>query len=172
MKLTSTKTLIVILVIIIVFLLAVISYGVYEIRSRNLDTSELLNEVDQLAEAKEMTRAIKAIRMTALDDIDTFNSLVLTSDKLVPLIESLEKKGRELGVEVNIVSVNKGEESQTPSPNIISMVIEAEGSWAGSYSFLKTIESLPYNVMIKESILSKAMDKWLLRATVVLNLFD
>ena len=66
----------------------------------------------------------------------------------------------------------KKEKKMPVEPDIIRIVIEAQGSWAPTLSFLHAIESLPHRVMIDESSLSKVEDDWRLRTTLSLHSFD
>jgi len=172
MILKNSRFLLITLVLIIALLLVVIVFGVYDMRLKNIENSRLLNEANQVAEAKDITKTIKVIQNSAVEDIKAFNDLVLTSDKLVPLIESIESKGRELGLVTKIVSVEKNEDRESSELNTISLVIESRGSWTGTFAFLGAIESLPHKVMIEESSLSQAEEEWRLRIVLLLNSFN
>ena len=95
------------------------------------------------------------IQKNAAEDIAAFDSLTLSGDNLVPLIEDIEGAGQTLGLDTKIVSVGKIEDKKSVEPDIIRIVMETQGSWAPTLSFLRAIESLPHRVMIDESILSR-----------------
>lgn len=158
--------------VILVIFLAVIIFSIFDMRGKNIETSKLLNESSQIVETDNITQSIKVIRSSSIEDINAFNDLVLVDDKLVSLIESIENKGKELGLTLNIVSVEKRSGAESNTPNTIRMAIEADGTWVGTYAFLRAIESLPHRVMIDEMSFSKTSDDWHLRVVLILSSFD
>ncbi|PIQ66541.1 MAG: hypothetical protein COV96_00830 [Candidatus Zambryskibacteria bacterium CG11_big_fil_rev_8_21_14_0_20_42_18] len=152
-------------------LLAVIVFGISDIRSKNQETSILLNEARQVTEAGGLTQSIKTIQANSREEITALDELVFTNDKLVSLIESIEEKGKVLKLNTKIASVER-KESATSDPDLIRMVVEAGGSWSATSAFLHALESLPYRVMIEESILSQAEDSWRLRIVFSIHSFD
>lgn len=164
----NSRLLLLALSLILVALFAVLAFGIYSIRVKDRKTSELLNLADHNAEVGKLARSVRTIQSNAAEDIRAFDSLVLNSDKLVPLIENLEETGRVLGLSTNILSVEKTEDKESPEPDIIRIIIEAQGSWAKTIFFLRAIESLPYRTMIEGSNLSKVEIGW--RSKIILSL--
>lgn len=122
--------------------------------------------------AQTLARSMRMIQDEAGGVLEAFNKLVLTSDKLVPLIESIEKTGRGLGLDTSILSVAKTENTGSGEPDVARIVIETQGPWAGVLSFLRTVENLPHRVMIEESSFSRAEVGWRSRIVLALYLFD
>jgi len=172
MTLKKTKLLLIVLSLVSATLLALVVFGVYDIKTKNKETSSLLNEADQIAKTGETVQFIRMIRGGELEDINTFNNLVFVNDKLVPLIEDIERAGRKLNLDTRILSVERKSSSDSSKPDAIQMVVEAEGSWASTFSFLQAIESLPHRVMIDELNLSKTGTSWRLRIVLLLYSFD
>ena len=172
MILNNSKLLLMALSLILIILLTIVALGIYDIKVKNKETFKLLNKADSVAETENLAQSIRVIQASAAEDIAAFDNLVLVDDKLVPLIESIEEVGRELGLDTNIVSVAKIEDKKSVEPDIIRIVVETQGSWAPTLSFLRAIENLPYRVMIDESSLSKGEVDWRLRITLSLYSFD
>jgi len=172
MILNNSKLLLMALSLILIILLTIVALGIYDIKVKNKETFKLLNKADSVAETENLAQSIRVIQASAAEDIAAFDNLVLVDDKLVPLIESIEETGRELGLDTNIVSVAKIEDKKSVEPDIIRIVVETQGSWAPTLSFLRAIENLPYRVMIDESSLSKGEVDWRLRITLSLYSFD
>lgn len=145
-------------------LMAFLLLDIYNIRAKNKETSRLLNQADEAAEVGVLVQSIRLIQNNAREDLEAFEELALSDSKIVPLIESIEKAGQSLGVKTEIASVEK-----TDEPQQLNLIIETEGSWAGTLSFLKAIESLPHRVMVKSVNVSKDESLW--SATIALSLY-
>ena len=168
----SSKPFLVTLSLISLVFLLVLVFGIYDIKAKNKKILELLSEADSASETGELAQSIKTTQTNAGGDLDAFDKLVLTSGKLVPLIESIETAGRGLGLETKIVSVGKIEDKKQGEPSLIRLVLETQGAWAQTLAFLRAIENLPYRVMIDESSLLEVDVNWRLRITLALHSFD
>lgn len=168
----STRLAVGIFSLIFIILLAAIVFGIYDIRSKNQETSILLNDARQVTEVGGLTQSIKTIRASLSEDSLALDELAFTSEKLVPFIESIEEKGESLKLDTSITSVEKKEGADPADPGLINLVVETTGSWASNSAFLHAIESLPYRVMIKESTLSRNQDAWHLRVLFSIHSFD
>lgn len=172
MTMNNSKTLLVAVSLVSVTLLAILVFGVYSIQVKNEKTSALLNSADSSAETAVLVQSIRAVQKSAGEDIQALEGFVLTESKLVPFIESIEKTGQVLGLDTNILSVEETVSKKLGEPKIVRIVIEAKGSWSGTLSFLRAIESLPHKVMIEESSFSKEETGWRLRIVLSLYSFD
>lgn len=172
MILKNSKFLIGLLSSILVVLLALIVFGVYDIKTKNEKTSLLLNETNLATEVGGRAQYIRTIQNNFSEDLTAFEEIVFVNDKLVPLIESIEGKGRSLGLDTETVSVERRENEESSELDLIRIVIEAEGSWSGTTSFLGAIESLPYRISIDESTLVKLENNWRLRMILFIYSFD
>lgn len=168
----NSKLLLTVLALIAVILLAVLTAGIYSVRAKNQKISELLNLADQASEIEVLTRSIRAVQSGAEKDLKAFDNLVLSDDKLVALIESIEAAGQTLGLGTKIVSVSKIEDKKAIVPDMIAITIETQGPWAGTLSFLHAIESLPHRIRIDKLTLSKEEVGWRSATTLVLYSFD
>lgn len=172
MILKNSKILLVVLSLISLILLSVLVLGVYNIRFKNKETSELLNLADNAARIGVLVQSIRAAQNDAALDIEAFDKMVLAGDKIVPLIESIEGAGRALNLDTSILSVGKVEDKKSTSPSLVRIVMEARGSWAQNLAFLRAIESLPHRVLLDEASLSKEDTGWRSRIILSLHSFD
>ena len=153
-------------------LLGLIVFGVYDIRVKNIETSTLLSEAGQVAEIGSIAQSIKVLKSSTIEDVNLLNRLALTNDNLVPLIESIESKGRSLNLVTSIASVERNKAAESTEPDKIRMVIEAEGALAGTFTLLQAIESLPHRVVIDDVSLLEVSEGWHLRVVLLLYIFD
>lgn len=177
MTFNNSKLLLAALSLVSIILLAVLILGTYNIQLKNKEASELLNLADEVAETKILSQSIRMMQSNSAEDIAAFDSLTLSGDNLVPLIEDIEGAGQTLGLDTKIISVGKIEDKKSVEPDIIRIVAETQGPWAPTLSFLRAIESLPHRVMIDESSLSRneigpASDGASWRLKIVLSLYS
>lgn len=170
MTFNNSKLPLIILVLISIIFLTVLILGAYNIQLKNKEASEILNLTDEVAETRVLAQSIRIMQNNAGQDLAAFDNLILSGDKLVPLIEGIEGVGRTLGLDINIVSVGKIEDKKSVEPDIIRIVMETQGSWAQTFSFLRAIENLPHRVMIEESSLLKGEIGW--RLKIILSLYS
>ena len=90
-----------------------------------------------------------------------FSKVVPDKDPIVQMIEKIEPAGPRLGIDAEITSVEEGE-------NGFRLFIEAEGDWAGAFSYLKAIENLPYRVVFERMNLDKSGLAWRLNTVIFL----
>ena len=170
MTLRNSKIFIVVLTLISLSLLGVLILGIYVVQVKNNEISELLNTADSVTETRILAQSIRTAQRNALEDIQAFDNIVISEDKLVLFIESIEESGRALDLETNIISVEDKEES--PDVHLINIVIESDGTWTSILSFLRTVENLPNRVMIDKASLYKEGSSWRSRFVLTLYSFD
>lgn len=154
------------------FLLAALAMAIYTIRVKNEETFGLLNATLDANEEALSIQSLRTIQYDVAEDTRDFESLVLTGDNLVPLIESIEDVSQALGVDTSIVSVGKVDEKKVVEPYVVRIVIESTGSWSGTLALLKAVENLSHRVTIDESTFSKEAASWRLKMVLLLYSFD
>lgn len=170
MTLKNTKLLISVLAFVAIALSCLVFLGMRKTRIQNEETSLLLISADEIAAESAALQSIRAARVTSKIEIEEFESLVLTDEKLVGAIESIENAGRRLGLSTDTVSVqNEVEDSSTH--NKVNLMVETEGDWEPTMQFLKAVESQPYRVMIDEVHFQKEEGVWLSRIGLSLYIF-
>ncbi len=167
----NTRLRLIVLSVIALLLLGFLGFDLYNIRAKNDTTSKLLTLADQEAEEKILVQSIRLIQNNAREDIEAFEGIVLSDDGVVRMIESVERAGQSLGLETEIISVEKTGEETLDNPQKIRLVIESNGLWAATFSYLRAIESLPHRVMIEKVDFSKGKDVWHSRIALSLYLF-
>jgi hypothetical protein len=165
---TSKDTIvkIVLLALAALALLTLLAFDLLNIRSKNREAAQLLSETEELNRGDVAAQSIRILKDANQEEIEIFESL--TSPGVVAVIESLEKAGRALGLETEIVSV----EDVSGESKKIRIVIEGEGSFSGAYSLVKAVESLPQKVMLEGATLSKGASEWKARVEFSLYSFD
>ena len=171
MKFKDSKILLTISTLTFLVLLGLVAFAVYEIEKRNKETAILVDEARRVSVTGGTIQAVKVIQSNAKEELEAFDELVLVGDKLVPLIDKIERSGRELGLETSTASVERivGEGAE---PDLIRLTIEADGSWSGGFAFLQALENLPTRVMISDSSLNRTGDGWHLKVVLLLHSFD
>lgn len=168
----NSKSIPIILALISVACLAVLVWEFYNIWLQNKNASELISLADHDAQMERLSQSIRVMQSSAAEDLQMFNNLVLSDDKLVTFIENIEDTGKTFDLDTNIVSVEKIEDKKAVEPNIIRIVMETKGAWSSSVSFLRAIESLPYRVNIDELNLSKNENNWHSKLVLSFYSFD
>ena len=154
------------------FLLVVGGLVIYNVRVKNEETSKLLNATSDVIKENLLSESLRAIQHDRASDIEAFEALVLTRDKLASLLESVEKAGKTLGLDTRIVSVDQVEGDKSIEPHMVRVTVEGTGPWTPTLAFLRVMENLPHRVTIESSKLSKENSNWNLRVVLLLYLFD
>mgnify|MGYP001614585040 CR=1 FL=1 len=142
-------------------LLLVFFWGFRNIRERGANIALLKNKVSEASAEDSLIRSLATLKRSAGEELDAFNNRALTDNNLVSLIESLEDKASSLGLDLEIVSVNKTANESLPlEVEFLNIVIDADGSWRGVYSFLLALESLPHRVIFEKVNFSKREGHW------------
>jgi len=172
MSTSKSQVLSMILAIILSLLLVVLVAGIYIIKDKNNQTSELIGTLNNAAEEERLIRSVRTARNNSPELIEAFERIMLTSDTLVLFIEKIEETGQTLGLDINILSVNEEDNDNKPGLQEISIALDSRGSWNESLAFLSAIESLPHRITIEESSIERRNEEWYLRASLVLYSFD
>ena len=158
--------------------LAVLVFAAYDIRRTNEETSGILNTSDQIAEERILLQSIRVIQNESREELMFLEGFVVSDDTLVPLLDSIESIGQELGLESEILSVedaslaptSRARSRENQEAKLLRIVVEAKGSWSGVFNFTKALENLPYKVTVEEVNLSKD-EGWSSRMVILVNTF-
>jgi ABC-type multidrug transport system fused ATPase/permease subunit len=165
MTTNETKIRLGILSLVAIAILTLFIFDWRRIKSENAETAKLMALSSENEMKEQQLQAIRSIQSFASGEIEAFEALALNNDRLVPLIESLEEVGENLNLDLEIVSVEKKEDGKS---QLIKIVLEATGDWAGVQSLLEAVESLPHRVMIENAIFTKVEGAW--QETIILSL--
>lgn len=170
MTLNNTQSRLVLISLFALALFALLLFGFYRIYLENRETARLLTLAGEGERREILNEQIKALREKSSAEIAAFETLGLSTETLVPTIESIEAAGRALGLETEITSVERAGPEGAPAQVKIS--VESRGSWRGSFSLLKALESLPQKVVIERALLSKTAAGWRSQIDLSLQSFD
>src|SRR5690606_17951776 len=101
-------------------------FGIYDIRKKNGETSEILYLIDEDSRNDIFIQAIRSVRNDHDDELAALASFTLTNTELVGLIGRVESAGRSLGLDTSISSV---EEIKDGNANMIRIRVESVGPW-------------------------------------------
>lgn len=155
----STKLSLTVLSLAALFLAGLLVLDWRNIKSKNIETAELLSAAGATTQAENEAESIRVFQREAKDDIASLEALTLNSQRLVGLIESIEEAGRTLNLDLEIASVEK-KEGEGQAPELLRIAVNAKGSWGSAYALLKAVESLPHRVMIESVGLVKSGNAW------------
>lgn len=170
MNKSSTQFFLITLGIIFFVLSAILSWGIYKIETNESETQALIQRVDTRAHDDLLIQTLRNARSSAPAEVEAFEKAVLKEKDLVRLIESLEAKGRSLGLKVETLSVDKVE-GKSGEPDQIKITIQTDGAWSAGNVFLHVIETLPYRVMISDLSTAKAETGWHSKISFLLYVF-
>lgn len=169
----NSKSLLILSFVVLVALLAVLAFVLYDIRTKNLETSELLEKTNGVAESEILAQTVRIARNSAPLELTAFDTFVFSGEKLVPFIENIEEIGRSLGLTTEIASVNRVPgDKKASEPDTVHLVIESDGPWTSIFTFVRTFENYPHHVMIDDMNLSRSENDWHLRIIISLHSFD
>jgi Tfp pilus assembly protein PilO len=175
MKAKNTLTILIVVSLIALTLALVLGYGIYDIRSKNQKTSELLQQADKIANEDVEFQSIRSVLGSIQEDIEEFDKYTLTEARVVPMVEKIETVGRKLGLETNTTSISvakpEGTASSTEGVKKIKIVVETKGEKTPTMTFLGALESLPYRIMIDESSVIQEEGGWRSRTSFAVYTF-
>jgi hypothetical protein len=138
----------------------VVYYLVYQdIKVKNEHISTLAQDLDFQSSRQEYLISTQRMIQNISSDIDRINNSIVAVDGDVQFIENLESIAKNEGLSISIDSLLIEDDPSFSNNEITTLKVKAkaEGSWAGTYSFLAQIESLPFKVKInKFSIVNDA----------------
>jgi len=152
--------------------LAVFIFALRYLENKNEKILSQNEEVNELLVEKSLAESLTTLEKTSGPELQAFEALVLTEQGLVPLIEDLEGKGRNLGLDLEVVSVDKEKSESLPEGvEILKIAIKAQGSWSSTYALLKSIESLPHLVTFDKVNFHKEGGSWNLEVAFSTHIF-
>jgi hypothetical protein len=168
----NSRTLLIVSSIIVLSLCGLLSFNIYRVYSQNRATSLLLEEANQNATEDNLVSSVKKLKMGAAEEIEAFEKLVFTSDKIIEAIEELEFLGRSLNVKVEVTHVEEVEKIPETEGKGLRVALNADGSWSGLFTWLKALESLPYRVMFDQVNFTKTELGWRVTVVMFIPTFD
>ena len=156
----------------VILLLGLNGWGIYHIRTLTQKSSELLNSANQVAQENSEAKTIRTLKESVGGEGAALQVVALTESGVVRVIESVESVGRALGLETEIISVDKSAEKTTAPLQKIRLSLNSVGSWGNNFSFLNAVENLPHKIVIERAAFSKNEPDWRLQLTMVISTFE
>lgn len=139
------------------FVLAQETLAIFQIRG---EAAELSLEAARRSGTDSQARALRAIRVSSSQDLESINKAAVTKSRLADVVSEIEASGKSLGLALSISSISASAQAASTSPSTVRIAVETLGSWSGSIGFVHLIENLPYRISIEESKLALTDKGW------------
>lgn len=142
---------ILLIVAFLVFLVSAASYVLLyrAVVSQARQSSQILAEVTLESNKKLHEQELTATYADTLNDRTRVTSFVVSEEKIVPFIESIEKIGTDSGTDLEISAIGTEKTSaQDGGFGHIAAHIDVKGSWTNIMRALLLIENMPYSAVI------------------------
>jgi len=146
---------------ILIVVLFVFYYFIFsDISRRNKHSSELQNTIEFQNQKDQNVLSTKREIQMAGNNIEKISNSIIAKDGDVSFIELIESIARRNGMEISIDSLSLSDDPQLTGSNLTFLNIRGgiEGGWTGNFNFLRELESLPYNIVIKKYSLTNSDD--------------
>lgn len=144
----------------IMVILGVVSLGFFvayyfayqDIKEKNKSIAVLAQELDLESSRQEYLVSTQRMIKNISSDIDRINNSIISVDGNVSFIEGLEAVAKSNGLSITIDSLVIEDDPTFSESGITTLKIKAKtkGSWAGTYTFISQIESLPYKIKVSQ----------------------
>ena len=123
-----------------------------DIRLKNEHISILQSDLSLQTDKQGYLISAEKILHDTAPDIMRINNSIISTDGDVAFIENLESIAHDGGLTIGIDSLSFEDNPKFSSSGITIFKIKAktDGSWIGTYKFLKQIESLPFKIKIEK----------------------
>lgn len=132
-----------------------------EIKNKNEKISEQKQEIEFQDRSKSYLVSVQKMLESISSDIEDINRSIVPQGGEVAFIENIESLAKENGLEVNISSLVLNDNPALNPANVTEfrLSIRTSGSWSGTYTFLREIESLPVKIKIERFKLSSSLQE-------------
>lgn len=153
-----------ILLLVALITLAVSSFGYYlfnqTITAQAIESSRIIKEAATLDEQKQREQDVASAYAKSAEDRSKLMSLLVQQDKVVDLIEEIEKIGVDTSTALELSGITS-EEAVTEKGTATSHFgahVDARGTWAEVMHVLILIENMPHAVSLSNVRLTEAGD--------------
>ncbi len=150
-----------ILIIFAIITLAVSVFGFVFLRdliySRAVTSAKIAREVSQIDEQNKHESDITSIYDKSSEQRRLLDSFIVPKEKIVDLIESIEKIGVDTSTDLELSSITN-QESKDDKTSQFQAHVDVKGTWTNIMRSLILIEGLPYSVSINNTRLIKSGD--------------
>ena len=147
------------LVVLALFVVHYLLFGSIRIKNEHISTLE-----NQLSMENDKESYLVSAKKTLDDlssDTDRISNSIIANGEDVKFIESLESLASSEGLTMDIQSLSFESDPKLASTTVTIFKIKGktEGSWAGNYTFLAQVESLPFKVKVNRFSLENTAEK-------------
>lgn len=139
----------------VAFIVLLISAASYLLLYRSVvsqarQSSQILAEVTLESNKKLHERELTATYADTLSDRTRISGFVVSEEKIVPFIESVEKIGTDSGtdLEISAIGTEKAAAQDTTGFGHIAAHLDIKGSWSNVMRALLLVENMPYSVTV------------------------
>jgi Tfp pilus assembly protein PilO len=120
------------------------------IKEKNNTISAIANDIDIAIQKETKLKSVKDIIKDTKQGREKIDTYFIKDDEIINFIEEIEKIGRDIGVDVEIISVSISDSKlqQDNISELLNLSLEAQGQWGRVFHFLAFIENLPFKINI------------------------
>jgi hypothetical protein len=140
----------------VLFLGACVFLFVFVIQSSEVISGNS-DSFQEAMQSKEKSAAIEKILDDTAAERKEIGSFILNSETVVEFINKIENLGRTVGLSLNVDSVGTVAATDKLKDRFeyISLYVSTAGSWAKSLDLLSALEHFPYELNLKQVVLTK-----------------
>jgi hypothetical protein len=147
MSYKKTKTILLVWGTIFVVLTSIVAYGYLKLESTKISVTTLEQEVIQ---EKESMLAFEALMKTASNikaDSEKANTFFIKRDEVVNFLDVIESLAST--TKTNIIIQSVSDKSSDPNSALLSVNVNAKGSYSNLHYLIRMFEELPYQTEIQ-----------------------
>jgi hypothetical protein len=136
-------------------------FGLNDIRDKNNNIYVLKNNLSSQVEKQRYMSSMEQMIENTDTNITKINTSIIQKGEDVKFIEEIEGIAKDNNLIINIDSLSVEENTSFVSSGLAILKVKANmsGGWAGVYSFLSQIESMPFRIKIDKFALISNVDQ-------------
>lgn len=135
-------------------LLGGLIFTMFFLNDKQAEFSKTVMEIEAHLGGDAWTKNANTLARDYARDVMILEEVFIERKDIVSLIELIEQAGERLGLDVAISSLSDEIDQDATQPQSVKMVINTEGGWQGSLTFIKFLGALPYKIDLKSAGLS------------------
>jgi Tfp pilus assembly protein PilO len=150
------KKIIILLILIEILICVMYYFGFVNLKKKNENISVLRNNLSSQIEKQQYMFSTQKMMKNTDSDITRVNNSLIQKDEDIKFIENIEGIARGNGLIIKIDNLAFEDDPSFSSNGLTILRIKASmsGNWAGMYSFLSQIETLPSKIRIDKFALT------------------
>jgi Tfp pilus assembly protein PilO len=161
MKISSSyRSLMVLSVIFTLVFASAWQYIVYKSYSMKSDIAMIASQAQESTARGAYLLSLKGTLTDLKGDLAQIDNRFVTRDGIPGVIDDIEARAQQMGVKVDVGSVNLEEATDPTAPHALKLHVSGSGSWRGDMSFISTVESLPYTAKVENLDMAVSARVW------------